>query len=737
MTSPLRHLASELRTDIFSKKLIPALSAGLSAGLNLLVAQIAFGSFIFSGSLASYSSQGIGLILFGNFATCLIIALLSGYRGAISGLPPTLVILITSLGATTIHNGEAHFVTMVCALVLSSIGTGIFYLLIGHFRIANFVRFIPYPVAGGFVAGIGGAVIMAALSLTGAKFPKLLDPLVLLGWCPGLLFGIALYLSMKRWSNVLILPASVSLAMIAYHLLLSVLNISGEEARAAGLLLTSTTDGSLWPVLGLWDVLNIEWGVLLMQIPIMLTLILVAFIGMILNLASLEMATNEELNWDREFMASGLGTLISGLGGGGPGFLLVSTSLRSKLMGANTRLTGVIAALVIGSTLFAGDGMLELVPVPIVGGVLFFAGFGMLDESLLRSWKRLPWSEYSIILLSFVAITTLGIFEGVAVGMIATLVFFILRLSRIELIESRFTAQERQSSKARNVPDRAILQEEGERVRGYQLQGYIFFGSAYPLAEHLRESLKNNPSPTCLILDFSNVSGFDFSAINVLSRIVQSADKAKVQVILSTPSEYLQSGLKRNLSHSDFGSLLIEPNLDCALERSEDIVIALWRLKTDTQGNSLIMHTAADDLIRQFEHQNQFENLIEDLQDWVFPRDYSKGDVIVGPGISRSGLQFLVSGRASVYNSSGSRIHQHASGSVIWPDGAHKGIKVTVVADETCQVMVLEPVARYRLECNEEQIALKLYRYLLSEHFGAESYAIQQRRRNRDLTNTP
>ena len=85
------------------------------------------------------------------------------------------------------------------------------------------MRFIPYPVAGGFVAGIGGAVCLAALSLMGADpdwraLPALLEPSVL--WRSGVRaprYGIALYLAMKRWRNPLILPVSVALAGGGYH----------------------------------------------------------------------------------------------------------------------------------------------------------------------------------------------------------------------------------------------------------------------------------------------------------------------------------------------------------------------------------------------------------------------------------------------------------------------------------------------------------------------------------------
>ena len=68
--------------------------------------------------------------------------------------------------------------------------TGVCCLLLGSFRRANLVRFIPYPVAGGFVAGIGGAVCLAAMSLMGADpdfrvLPALLEPPELWKWSPG------------------------------------------------------------------------------------------------------------------------------------------------------------------------------------------------------------------------------------------------------------------------------------------------------------------------------------------------------------------------------------------------------------------------------------------------------------------------------------------------------------------------------------------------------------------------
>ena len=723
----LRSLASELRADTVSAKAVPALAAGSTSGLGLLVAQVAFASFIFSGPLAPYSSQGVGLVLFGNFAACLVIALTGGFRGAISGLSPALVIVMALIGSTMDAEGDALFVTTASALTIGAVATGVCCLLIGRFRLANLVRFVPWPVAGGFVAGIGGVVCLAAMTLMGADMdwrtiPALVEPSMLWRWSPGAAFGIALYLATKRWGNPLILPASVALAVGAYHLALGALDISGDEARTAGLLLTSTSEGNLWPVLQPADLVNVDVGAMAMQVPTMLMLVLVALIVVIMNIAGLEMAANQDLDWDREFRASGLASVIAGLGGGTAASMIVPASLRSKLFGAATRLSGVVAALVIGGALFLGDGMLELVPIPLVGGILFFAGLGMLDEGLVRSRKRLPWSEYGIIVLIFVVIIAFGLFEGVGAGMLATLAFFAVRLSRMDPVESRFTARERRSTKARPVPDRAILLEEGTRVVAYRLRGYIFFGSVSPLADRLGKSLSGDPRPACLMLDFSAVSGFDFSAVNVLARFLQSAITARVHVVLSALPEQLRSGLERNIPPSSFSVLRFEPNADRALERCEEIVIAAWKANTSMvdERRASLLERAADDLERHLERQIRFEDLVGELRSWLNPRRYAAGEAIAGPGAPSEGLQLLTSGRASAHEAAGTRFRQYGPGDAIWPLDHSDENAPTVSADEPCETMVLTPAARRWLEEREGRLALKLYRYLLAGRFEAE-----------------
>ncbi|MCY3768094.1 MAG: SulP family inorganic anion transporter [Gammaproteobacteria bacterium] len=721
--SAFREMVSELRSDIRSTKMVPALSAGFTSGLALLVAQVAFGSFIFSGALAPYSSQGIGLILFGNFAACLLMALVGGYRGAIAGLSPALVIVMATIATTMDLHGKALFVTVASALMISAVTTGVCCLVIGRFRLTNLVRFIPYPVAAGFVSGIGGMVCLAAMSLMGADPGSqatltLLEPSVLWAWAPGVVYGAALYLLVRRGSSALILPASVVVAVGAYHLALGALGISGDEARALGLLLASTADEALWPALFPADLVQVEWAAMAGQLPNLLTLVLVAFICIILNLAGLELAVNRDLEWNHEFRATGFASIVAGLGGGTVATLIVPSSLRSSLFKANTRLTGVVAAIVIGAALLLGDGMLEFVPTALIGGILVMAGLGMLDEGLVKSRNRLPRVERGIILAIFVVIVGFGLLEGVAVGMLASLVFFAVRLSRVDPVESRFTARERHSNKARSVPDRMILLEEGGRVQVYQLCGYIFFGSVGSLTDPLRKALEGPSRPACLMLDFTAVSGFDFSAVSALARVLQTANEAGVKVVLSAVSEPFRSGLELNLPASVYAELVLEPDTDRALEHCEEIVIEAWRTDdavADHRRTALLAQTG--DLERHLERLIRFEDLVEELQAWLTPRDYATGEVLTDDNTLPAGLQLLVSGRASAYDGADARLNQFSPGDAVWPVTGSDAQGARVSADEACRTMILTPAARHWIEKHEGKLALKLYRYLLAGHF--------------------
>ena len=148
---------SELRADLQSPKMLRALAVGFLMAAVIVIHCLALATIVFNGSLLPFAVQGAGMMLFGGIVFCLLIGGGSSYSGMLACPQEIPATVLGTFGAGIVAstvNGhvETAFMTMVALLVLSGLLTGLFFLVVGHFRLANFFRFIPYPVAGGFFA---------------------------------------------------------------------------------------------------------------------------------------------------------------------------------------------------------------------------------------------------------------------------------------------------------------------------------------------------------------------------------------------------------------------------------------------------------------------------------------------------------------------------------------------------------------------------------------------------------
>jgi len=191
------------------------LTVGFVSGISLIIGEVALVSLAFSGQLAPYLSQGIGLILFGTAAACVVTGLRSGFAGAAAGPTMATMIALGVIGGSLTATGDELLPTMVAIIVLGSVATAACALLIERFRLANLVRFFPYPVSSGFVAGTGGLACVVALRLMGVRLDaealaSLFDPLVVTNWGVGVAYGLGLYFASRRWPSPLLMPGASS-----------------------------------------------------------------------------------------------------------------------------------------------------------------------------------------------------------------------------------------------------------------------------------------------------------------------------------------------------------------------------------------------------------------------------------------------------------------------------------------------------------------------------------------------
>jgi len=134
-------------------------SGSLIALVNISVA-VSVAALLFAQADPRLMVPGIGILLVGTLVTGLGGTLFSHFPAIICSprnvLVPVFAVMVAGIFAS--FDGEysvAAEATIIAAFMITTMITGLFLLLLGRLKLGNLVRYIPYPVSGGFFAGIG------------------------------------------------------------------------------------------------------------------------------------------------------------------------------------------------------------------------------------------------------------------------------------------------------------------------------------------------------------------------------------------------------------------------------------------------------------------------------------------------------------------------------------------------------------------------------------------------------
>ena len=134
---------------------------------------------------------------------------------------------------------------------------------------------------------------------------------------------------------------------------------------------------------------------------------------------------------------------------------------------------------------------------------------------------------------------------GVVVGVITACITFAVNTSRIRLVKLGLD----RSTYGSRVDRPAFQQEElvrhGNRIQIIWLHGFIFFGSAHRLLQHIQDVVHQQDG-TCrsIILDFRQVLGIDLSAAVSLTRLCQFAEREGFSIVFSEIPPHVERVLR-------------------------------------------------------------------------------------------------------------------------------------------------------------------------------------------------
>lgn len=722
ISQPEGHPSVEVFTPAaHSRDRLIALVGGIANGIILLFLNISMAGLVYPSSLGDLQARGVGLMLFGAAILALVTALTSDLVSTIAAPQAATVVIAGAIAAGVIANapadasGQAVLVTILAAIIVSSLVAGLVLYILGASGLGRIVRFLPYPVVGGFIAGVGWLFISGAIGLsTGitpapATLTALLSPDSLARWIPAAVVGTILVGGRRWWNPLLLFPVTLLGSLALFHLLLALTGTPLAVAASERWVLGPFASGALLQPLSFAELGLISWESVAGQTLNIITMPLIAAIVMILYLSGIEISIRRDLDLNRELRAGGLGTLAGGLFGGVTGFHLLALSVLMHRMGVRSRLGGVLAAGVVALPLLFDAAVLNVLPRFVLGGLLIYFGYTFLYEWLVTQRSRMSRLDYGIVLLIVAVIAVYGLLAGVGVGLVAALGLFAIQYSRVRVVRQVQTATLRRSRVTRAEPERLLLDLGGERIIIFELQGYIFFGSAATVLDNVQAQLAARPAtePRYLILNFRDVTGLDSSGLYVFSRLQQQSAGWAVTVLLSGMSAPMRQQLDAAGLVGASGHLRYADSLDRALEWCEDELIGKLEPRHATP-------TLIEQLGEVLPDQAQAALLLAYLERY----EASAGERLLRQGEPASDLFFIESGAVTAQierpDAPPMRLQTSVGGTVVGEIGFYLSAPRTsdVICDEACVVYRLSAAALVRMREERPELVSAIHEHL-------------------------
>ncbi len=713
--------------------LLPSISCGLINAIILISVQISFAALIFSGDLAPFLPRGIGILLLGMSVSCVLVALLSSLPEMI-GVPqdtPAALMALVAAGITVALKGqkpEVIYSTAVGAIIFVSLVTAALFFALGWFKASAFVRYVPYPVIGGFLAGTGyllskGAFgVMVDLPLTFATLPQFFSPEVVWRWLPGTLFGLALLFIQRRYTHYLITPGAVVAAIFIFYLYLFLAGISVEQASTDGWLLGPFPAGGLFKPFTIENLSLVQWSAIFTHFDTFATLFGLSVISLLLNASGLEVIYKQDIDLNRELIAAGSATLIGGLIGCIPIYQTLGISAMANRLGARSRLAGIFTGLFCGFALFFGASVLSFFPRPVLGGMLFLLGISFLAEWLVDSFKTLPRMDYFLIWTMVIIIYMFGFLQAIGAGVIIAALLFVVSYGSMSAIKNTLSGDTYHSKVERPKRHKKALTEKGAQIHILVLQGYIFFGSIQRVLQNIRGrmSAKDGQPLSYIVLDFQRVKRLDSSTVFGFTRLKQLTEANNIAMTWTNLSDKVHRQLGHDLLENQNDTFMIQPTLDHGIEWCEDQLLAkeLEESKQDRVDSVL-------------SYMSQSFPGLEQMKQFMEQETFQAGDFLIRQGETSNDMFFIESGLVTVefqaVNGEKTRLRSVQAGATVGEVNLYLGgsRSASVKAEQPSVVYRLTAKTLRRIQKEDPARAALLHEWLA--HLLAERLADNNR----------
>jgi SulP family sulfate permease len=278
------------------------------------------------------------------------------------------------------------------------------------------------------------------------------------------------------------------------------------------------------PAPAFWAVESSDLNVLL---PTAITLALVQFMKNVSLGRVFAARHGYTVDANRELVGVGAANFLGSLFQGIPTSGSFSRSAVNDQAGAKSPMANVFAALVVGLTLLFLTSLFYHLPVPALAAIIIVAGLGLIDLNELRHLFVMRRRDGSIALFTACAILFIGLQEGILLGIGASVIAVLFRISRPNVAElghvpgTRLFRDMERFEQAVRLKDVMVLRVDAS---------FSFANAEYFKDFILKKSEGEGRTVEVVVVDGSSINDLDTTAVEALASVVESLEEMGIDL---------------------------------------------------------------------------------------------------------------------------------------------------------------------------------------------------------------
>ncbi len=484
--------------------------------------------------------------------------------------------VISFLGGSSVNisGPTAAFATIVAGivaqfgtdgLVIATLMAGLLLILMGIFKFGSLIKYIPYTITTGFTSGIAITIIIGQIKdFLGLTYPEgthaietmekvsaVAKSIGTLNW-QALLVGLIGLAILIVWPKI---SKKIPGSLIAVVVGVVIVKVFKMDVNTIGDLYTISRD------LPKFAFPAIEFATIKDLIPSAFTIAILAGIESLLSCVVSDGMIGDRHHSNTELIAQGAGNIMSGLFGGIPATGAIARTAANVKNGGRTPVAGMVHALVLLLIHVVLMPYAAWIPMPIIAAILFMVAYNMSEwRHFVHVCKTAPLSDILVLVMTFVLTVVFDLVVAIEVGMVASAILFMKRMSDVTHVRPWTKADEMNETddgRLKNIPaDTAV----------FELDGPMFFATSDKFA-----SIPVREGDKVVILRMRNVPALDVSAMRSLEAIHRVCEEKNMTLILSHVNEQPLSVMKKSGFYDAVGEKNFAENIDAALEMAAKI----------------------------------------------------------------------------------------------------------------------------------------------------------------------